>query len=242
MLLMTYCKQKIKSRIHPLVWERLGQAKQEYFWTKQKIHCESSLIPFFREHLSEENGYYVDVGSYDGRSASNTYHLEKSQNWTGILIEPILHQYFRSKQIRNSKNYFVNAACINPEFGGESVEMLYSASMSALKTKGNESKADKWAEIGGQFLSRGEEVSRTWSPARTLESILIEAGAPKRVNLLSIDVEGNELGVLQGVNLGEWIFETIVIETEEDSPAFQLLCNFGYTHLVTIGNNVVFIY
>ena len=76
-------KNFLKSRLHPLVWERLGQTKQEYFWTRKLIHCESDLIPFFNKYLSYENGYYVDVGAYDGRSYSNTYHLEKSLGWGG---------------------------------------------------------------------------------------------------------------------------------------------------------------
>ena len=74
-------KNLLKARLHPLVWERLGQAKQEYFWTRKTHHCELGLIPFFNEYLSYENGYYVDVGAFDGRSSSNTYHLEKSLGW-----------------------------------------------------------------------------------------------------------------------------------------------------------------
>jgi hypothetical protein len=36
------------------------------------------------------SGFYVDVGAHDGRSMFNTYHLERSKGWNGILIEPIL--------------------------------------------------------------------------------------------------------------------------------------------------------
>lgn len=235
-------KNFLKARLHPLVWERLGQAKQEYFWTKKTHHCEPDLIPFFNEYLSYENGYYVDVGAFDGRSSSNTYHLEKSLGWVGVLIEPVMHQFFRSKQIRSSQNIFFHAACIGKDYKENLVELIYSASMSTIVTRGDEKKALAWAEEGAQYLSRGEIVERTWSQARTLESILVESKSPKTIDLLSIDVEGNELGVLEGIDFSLWNFKYIVIETREKSDAFLYLERHGFVHLATLGNNVVFKY
>lgn len=37
---------------------------------------------------NKRNGYYVDIGSYDGVNFSNTYLLEKDYDWIGICIEP----------------------------------------------------------------------------------------------------------------------------------------------------------
>jgi hypothetical protein len=73
-----------EARFHSLVWERLGQAKQVYFWPRKTHHCESDLIPFFNKYISYQDGYYVDVGAFDGRSSSNTYHLEMSLGWGGF--------------------------------------------------------------------------------------------------------------------------------------------------------------
>ena len=231
-------KNFLKARLNPLVWERLGQAKQEYFWTRKTHHCESDLIPFFNKYLSYENGYYVDVGAFDGRSSSNTYHLEKSLGCGGVLIEPIMHQYFRSKQIRSSHNKFFNAACVSKDYKEDTVELLYSASMSTIVTRGGEEKALAWAEEGAKYLSRAESVERTWSQARTLESILVESNSPRTIDLLSIDVEGNELAVLEGIDFSLWKFKYIIIETKENSEANKLLQEHGYIHLGTVGNNV----
>jgi FkbM family methyltransferase len=234
-------KAMIKSRIHPLVWERLGQAKQEYKWTKRIMHCDDPLVPVFQKYLSYKHGFYVDVGSNDGRSCSNTYHLEKFQNWSGILVEPIMHIFFRSRQIRSIEaNKFFNCALVGKDYKKDSVELLYSGMMSITKTSNQEYTPEEWAQVGSQFLSRGENVQRTWSQARTLESILLEADSPRLVDLLSIDVEGAEYGVLEGIDFENWIFKYILIETTENSRADTLLNSKGYKHIETIAQNILF--
>ncbi len=158
------------------------------------------------------------------------------------MIEPVMHQYFRSKQIRSSQNQFYNAACVSKDYKEDTVELLYSASMSTIVTRGDEKKALAWAEEGAQYLSRAESVERTWSRARTLESILVESKSPRAIDLLSIDVEGNEKAVLEGIDFSLWNFKYIVIETKEKSEAFFILISKGYTHINTSGNNICFKY
>lgn len=234
-------KKIVKQMLHPLVWEKLGQAKQEYRWSKQKYHCDEVLIPIFEKFLSKKDGYYVDVGASDGRASSNTYHLEKYLNWTGILIEPIMHSFFRSRQLRGlSENKFFNCACVEPEFSGDHIEMHFSGLMSAADSQFRELDPLEWAKKGEEFLSRGEVVTKTWAQARTLESILREAQAPKRISLLSIDVEGGELGVLKGIQMNGWIFEYIIMETNPNSPAIEFLKSEGYQVIDTIFQNVIF--
>lgn len=234
-------KQIFKSWLHPLVWERLGQAKQEYYWNKQIWHCDKALISIFERYLSYSSGYYVDVGANDGRSSSNTYHLEKYQDWTGVLIEPIMHTFFRSKQIRSlQKNIFFNCACVGPDFIDSNIELLYSGLMTILSSKTVEFDPISWAESGEQFLARGETVQKTWSTARTLDSILSEANSPNKIDLLSIDVEGSELGVLQGINFSKFLFKYILIETKIESASHKHLLDLEYKLVERIQQNLLF--
>ncbi|CAM8620538.1 FkbM family methyltransferase [Candidatus Planktophila dulcis] len=234
-------KAWIKARIHPLVWERLGQAKQEYEWTRKKWQCESNLIPIFEKYLGFHNGFYVDVGSNDGRSHSNTYDLEFKLGWNGVLVEPIMHLFFRSRQIRNlESNSFFNCACVSPQFNSDHVELLYSGSMTVSKSQIQEYEPNAWAKTGSQFLSRGEIVQSSWSSARTLESILIDSKSPKVIDLLSIDVEGAEFGVLLGLDLISRKFRYILIETNLNSKAYEYLIRNEYLHIETIAQNLLF--
>jgi hypothetical protein len=151
-------KGMIKSKIHPLVWEKLGQAKKEFAYSQQSYHCDENLTPIFQKFLSKDNGFYVDVGANDGRAASNTYHLEKFQNWKGVLIEPIMHAYFRSRQIRDvNRNNFFNCALVSKNYTEKAVELLYSGPM----TISSESifSGKEWADTGSKFLGNGEVVT-----------------------------------------------------------------------------------
>jgi len=231
----------IKSRIHPLVWDKIAQAKKEFTYAQKRFHCDDNLVPIFQEFLSKANGFYVDIGANDGRAASNTYHLEKFQNWSGILVEPVLHLHFRSREIRDlNRNIFFNCACVSTMYAEKTVELLYSGMMT-ISTESTFKPCD-WAESGSEFLGGGEVVTQIYCQARTLESVLIEASAPTRIELLSIDVEGAELSVLEGVNFANWIFEYILIETTQGSKAFLKLVNQGYVYLKQIDQNMLFIH
>jgi hypothetical protein len=50
--------------------------------------------------LNYRNGFYIEIGAYDGIQESNTLFFEKYKNWRGILVEPS-EQYFRL--IKNRK-------------------------------------------------------------------------------------------------------------------------------------------
>lgn len=234
-------KNFFKSSLHPLVWERLGQAKQEYYWNKQIWHCDKPLIPIFEKYFSFSSGYYVDVGANDGRSSSNTYHLEKNQDWNGVLIEPIMHVFFRSKQIRSlQKNIFFNCACVDSSFTEENIQLFYSGLMTILSNQKMDLDPISWAENGRKFLSRGETVQKTWSEARTLDSILFEANSPTQIDLLSIDVEGAELGVLKGIDFTRYVFKYILIETKTGSKSHEYLVHANYKLIERIEQNLLF--
>ena len=63
----------------------------------------TDLHKIYDEYFGSVNdGFFVEVGAYDGHRWSNTTSLIES-NWSGILIEPI-DRYFKSCQERYKDN------------------------------------------------------------------------------------------------------------------------------------------
>jgi FkbM family methyltransferase len=141
-----------------------------------------------------KQGFFVEVGANHPTKLNQTWFLEQ-QGWSGILVEPnpdlcalLLAQRPRSRTFQ--------AAAGNAEQVGE-VELLLGESHvhSTLKP------------VLGDPLS-GLKIK---VPLRTLDDILAEAGVG-RIDFLSIDVEGMELAVLQGLHLEKYAPRLILLE------------------------------
>ena len=61
-----------------------------------------------------------------------------------------------------------------------------------------------------------------------MHSILVKNRAPKRINFLSLDVEGSELEVLKGIDFSEYTFEYICVESRSFDSIYQYLTDKGY--------------
>jgi FkbM family methyltransferase len=52
----------------------------------------------------KQNGFYLDIGAYDGIQTSNTFVLEKDLNWSGICVEANSEVFNTLSLNRKSKN------------------------------------------------------------------------------------------------------------------------------------------
>ena len=179
---------------------------------------EKELIREFFKDM--EGGLFVEVGANEpDMILSQTFHLEENLNWNGILVEPIdyLCEKLREKRL-GSKTFQV--ACTSPIKVGKAILRI---------------PIDEEIEITGHAClevnvdhsllheTRDVEVATT-----TLNVILDEEGI-KKVNFLSIDVEGTELDVLKGFDIQKFAPELIIVE---DRLVFlskhNYLKRFGY--------------
>lgn len=229
-------KRIIRKYVGDLAWKKLGQAKQEFKWRTLNDHSAPELRSHISELLAFDKGFYVEIGANDGRSFSNTYVLEKTRNWSGMLVEPILHKHFESREYRDAKrNKFIYGACVDKDYKEQNVKMYFSNLMTTSEL-GN---SQEWAEAGSIFLQEGEQVLPFWSPAIVLADIFEKEGI-KKIDFLSIDVEGAELSVLKGVDFEKCLITLILIETPKESEAFKFLKTKGYAHIIDLGVNHFF--
>ena len=72
-----------------------------------------------------------------------------------------------------------------------------------------------------------DPVYSFFAPAKALCD-LIEMYSVERIDLLSLDVEGNELSVLQGCNLRNQKIKNILVESRNEEQITAYLSQFGY--------------
>lgn len=168
--------------------------------TKIRNKSESSRKEniLIREYFNDQkNGYFVEIGANDPiYHGSQTYHLEKNLNWQGVLVEPIPELAEKCRKLRPNAKTFEYACTDSKKNQDITLYIPYDLN--------NDNELFARAEIGeniddGKFVKHKEITVQT----RNLNSILEEAGA-KEIDLLSIDVEGAELEVLLGVDLGKY--------------------------------------
>jgi FkbM family methyltransferase len=165
-------------------------------------------------YLPKRDGYFVELGANNGITQSNTFHFEKYKGFTGVLIEPVEAKFLECKMNRSSKNFFANNACVSFEYSFPTVELLYSNLMTTT-LGGYSDLTDRLSHAkSGEHLIK-DKTYKFEIAARTLNSILIEAGAPHQIDFLSLDVEGSELEVLKGIDFQRFVFSVICIESRD---------------------------
>ena len=152
---------------------------------------ERLIAEFFR---GVHDGYFVDVGAADPEHNSQSWQLEQ-KGWTGVLVEPRPDCAAALRRHRRAKVYEV--ACTAPGNRGAK----------RMNVLGRYSSLNKDLVIAGMPAQGAIEVE-----ARTLDEILIDAQAPTPIDFISIDVEGHELEVLEGLDLTRWRPRLLLVE------------------------------
>jgi FkbM family methyltransferase len=155
--------------------------------------CEAGLKEAFFAHACSR--YFVEGGANHPHHLSQTWHLEQ-RGRDGVLIEPQPELAVALRRQRPAKVYPV--ACASPQQAGRTM---------SLHLAGIHSSLDPYLNISTIRPKGTIEVAVT-----TLDEILLDAGAPAPIDLLSVDVEGLEIDVLKGFDLKRWRPRLIRIE------------------------------
>tara|TARA_B100000886_G_C20426982_1_gene494715 strand:- start:11303 stop:11983 length:681 start_codon:yes stop_codon:yes gene_type:complete len=173
------------------------------------------------DYIDYEGGYFIEIGANDGINQSNTFFLERKKKWSGVLIESNKKKFLECKKNRSKKNKIFNATCVSKNYKKKKIKMFYADLMTS--TYENKLTYDKY------FSHLKSRKSYTFfGKAFTMEQILKKARSPKVIDLFSLDVEGYELQVLQGVNFKYTVFKYILVETKNFLKIKSFLKGKGY--------------
>lgn len=145
-------------------------------------------------------GFYVDVGAYLPVADSNTCALYQ-EGWRGIVVEPQTRFHTLWHQQRPQDVLFEGVV-------GDCV-----GSATFYELDGMEQNATTDAEVLAMHQREGR-TAQAHTVAQTTLTALLEQHRPQGdIHLLSVDVEGAEKQVLQGLNLQRFRPWLVVVES-----------------------------
>ena len=185
--------------------QKIWNCERSFFWNENfaSQSGQDKIIKnsFFR---SKKNGYFVEIGAFDGVLGSNCIHFEKSMNWEGIAIEPSKIHFEKLSKNRNCK--VLIAAISSTEKDVEFIEVIEGLTqMSGIDDDNYSAKLIIENNKKNKFNKNKMKTS-------TFEKSILT----KEIDYLSIDIEGAELDVLKSINFQEYIIK--VISVENNSP------------------------
>ena len=173
-------------------------------------------------HIHWRGGVFVEAGGNDGVTQSNTLYFEKYLGWRGLLVEAI--PALAEKCKTNRPHCAVeNCALVSRSYARPTIDMQYCNLMSMVKgSLANATEEARCLEHGSQWLRAGETSHTLTVPAKTLSRVLDEHGI-RKVDLLSLDVEGYETEVLSGVDFERHQPSYLLVEVHDRSAVDPII-------------------
>lgn len=203
----------------------LGNYKISHSQLQQDLVAQWSL----RTNMSKDaTPFFVEFGATDGLTLSNTYLLEKDFGWNGILCEPGKSWH---KGLSENRSCKIDYRCVYSS-SGMSLPFMEVAD-GELSTISSFAENDNWAETRKNSQQYNVETI-------TLEDLLLENNAPKKINYLSIDTEGSEYEIIKDFDFNRWEIEFISVEhnfTLNREKLHNLLVSYGYSRKFTSMSN-----
>ncbi len=189
-------------------------------------HAEDILL--YELFEGARNGFFVEVGAYDGYSHATTYLLE-AIGWTGLLVEALPERAEQARRCRPASRV-VHAALGKQGSSGTTTLTRFA------DPEGTDELSSYIADIGGDApRPSGEHAQSIEVPLTTMDALLDEMGRDtghaSPVDLAVIDVEGGEIDLLDGFDLDRFKPRAILIEDHvggDNSPNRRALASRGY--------------
>ena len=210
-----------------LNWQKIIISIKSIFTTKfktkikkfRKFNGYHDLDKKMLEFINFRNGFYIDCGANDGVNQSTTWYYEKYLNWRGVLIEPIPSVFYELKKNRNKNNFFENCALTDKHSTNKNKNFYYN---------------EKDTLTGS--LEEKEKTNKIEVKLKTFDQVFENINYSDKINFFSLDVEGSEIKVLNGINFDKYDIEYLLIETDNFKNLKNFLDKKNYEFLKRLSN------
>lgn len=193
------------------------------------------------KYLNYSDGFFIEAGANNGIDQSNTYLFEREFGWKGLLIEPNSIKFNECK--KNRPNSIVeNCALVSENYKDDFI-------------KGNFNEIEDGESLMAMIVDDGDWIDDDLTirksyrknyrqivsvPATTLTSLLKKYDINK-IDFFSLDVEGYELSVLNGLDFEQFRPSYILIETANDRNYQSIIKDYmqknNYEFLESLSGN-----
>jgi FkbM family methyltransferase len=189
---------------------------------------------------NKRNGFFVDIGATDGVSISNSYFFEKELGWKGICFEPRKGPF---EQLRKNRDCICINACAYKE--DTTVEFAdidgYCDALSGITAEYCEKHKNR---ISNEMAMMGGETRLERCKAFRLATVFDMHGVD-HVDYMSIDTEGSEMAVLQGIDFNKVTIDAIEVEVNYPEDEETILTTFleekGFHFVAKIGGDNLYL-
>ena len=209
----------VRGIIRKRIWDclrKLGENSDYFSEAGQDMFVKDN---FFK---NKKSGFFVEIGAYDGIEGSNCYHFEKFMNWEGIAVEASPLQFAKLKKNRNCK-------LINLALGSENKQVEFYevaegfTQMSGINNLNFQNNFQRIKKNSDSKINKIDIECKTFDKLIPNDQI---------IDLISIDIEGNELDVLKSIDFDKYLIKVIIIENNVPNELsylkFFLEKNFSY--------------
>ena len=178
---------------------------------------------------AKRGGFFVEFGAGDGDYLSNSIMLEQQFSWNGILAEPAR---CNTEKLRRTRTCAIDERCVWRSSGQRLA--FVETKEPELSTISDFIHSDMNA--AHRLPGRRYEVVSV-----SLNELLSEHNAPRRIDYLSIDTEGSEYEILQAFDFEKYDVGVLTVEHNYSSKrddVFKLLSSKGFERKFPFFSNV----
>ena len=181
-----------------------------------EYHSQYGQDRYFDQEIfkGKTNGFFLEIGSDDGISLSNTYFFEKNRNWRGICVEP---RKVAFDILVNNRGCICENACIAEDNGQkEFLEIKGSGAMlSGLYDNYDPKHLERIEREHG-----GDTKTILQVKCITVDDLLKRHDVIN-IDYCSIDTEGNEMDVLNSIDFSRVKIHFFTIENNYHDPRLE---------------------